>query len=222
MSSQQPRELVRLLDASDHPAQDIAWEGFLRAHSRLLYHTAKSLTNGYDDTMDRYAFVLDQLRSDEFRRLRAYRVDGAGRFSTWLVAVAHRLCIDYHRRRYGRRSTNPEHEKESASMVNARRQLLELLGVSIDVDTLVDPSTPDPDGQVRAMELHQHLEAALASLDPRDRMLLKLRFDDGASVRDITRAMRWPSQFHVYKRLKKVLRQVRQRLESAGVSEPNP
>jgi DNA-directed RNA polymerase specialized sigma24 family protein len=49
--------------------------------------------------MDGYAYVLEALRSDDYRRLRAYAADGRSKFSTWLVVVARRLCLDLHLRR---------------------------------------------------------------------------------------------------------------------------
>jgi len=47
--------------------------------------------------MDRYAFVLDRLRARNFRRLRRFQPRGSARFTTWLVLVSRRLCLDHRR-----------------------------------------------------------------------------------------------------------------------------
>src|SRR5258707_5460889 len=97
-----PQELAQLLNASDSPTRDAAWEAFLTTHSRLLLHTARSLNRDHDAAMDGYAYVLEALRESDYRRLRAYAADGRSKFSTWLVVVTRRICLDFHRRRYGR------------------------------------------------------------------------------------------------------------------------
>jgi RNA polymerase sigma factor (sigma-70 family) len=210
------------LDASDSESRDQAWAAFVQAHSRLLLHTAKVSANGYDDIMDRFAYVLDQLRCDDFRRLRKYASDGRTMFSTWLVVVARRLCIDYHRSQYGRpRPPKGKHSGHRAAL-EERRDLIDLLGAHIDIAAIEDRSTPDPDSALRTGELRRALEQALSQLAPRDRMLLRLRFEDGASVKEITRIMDFPSQFHVYRQLKAVLSRLRQSLEVQGVREATP
>jgi RNA polymerase sigma factor (sigma-70 family) len=178
--------------------------------------------NGYDDIMDRFAYVLDQLRSDDFRRLRKYASDGRTMFSTWLVVVARRLCVDYHRSRYGRSRRSTGQPTSSEVTTDERRDLVDLLGARVDIAAVEDRSNPDPENTLRANELRKMLDAALLELAPRDRMLLRLRFEDGASVREITRIMDFRSQFHVYRQLKAVLGQLRQSLEVQGVREAAP
>ena len=85
-------------DADAEPA----WAAFLSKHSGLLLHVARSLGGDDDAAMDRYAFMLDALRRDGCLRLRGYVADGRSQFSTWLIVVARRLCLDEYRHRYGR------------------------------------------------------------------------------------------------------------------------
>ncbi len=222
MAVQHLPQLSRLLDAPDSESRDQAWAAFVQAHSRLLLHTAKMSANGYDDIMDRFAYVLDQLRSDDFRRLRKYASDGRTMFSTWLVVVARRLCVDYPRSRYGRSRRSTGKPTSSEVTTDERRDLVDLLGARVDIAAVEDRSNPDPENTLRANELRKMLDAALLELAPRDRMLLRLRFEDGASVREITRIMDFRSQFHVYRQLKAVLGQLRQSLEVQGVREAAP
>ena len=88
---------------------------------------------------DGYAYLLDRLQADDFARLRAYAADGRARFSTWLVVVAQRLCIDFHRSRYGR-----IREAQDPGERAARRQLHDLVGDVIDIEALPGrTSSPD-------------------------------------------------------------------------------
>ena len=89
-----PPELTALFAARDPAEQARAWSAFLKTHSRVMMHAARVLGSDYDAMMDRYTFALEQLRQDDFRRLRAYVADGRGKFTTWLTVVVRRLALD--------------------------------------------------------------------------------------------------------------------------------
>lgn len=222
-----PDEVQALLSAGPGEVDGTAWSAFLEAYSRLILHIARKTCTGRDAAMDRYAYVLERLREDDFARLRSFDPGGRARFSTWLAVVVRRLCTDFHRKLYGRRAASPEpglpDEKAAAVELRhaARRRLADLVGEAIDVDSLGD-HRGDPERQVRLAELHEALGAALAALDDRDRLLLALRFDDGHSARVIAEAMEYPSPFHVYRQLKKTLAGLRESLETRGIDEPRP
>jgi RNA polymerase sigma factor (sigma-70 family) len=54
-----------------------------------------------NDRNEAYLFVLDSLKDDNFRRLRAYR--GQSKLSTYLHTLINSRVIDFRRKRYGRR-----------------------------------------------------------------------------------------------------------------------
>ena len=62
----------------------------------------------------------------------------------------------------------------------------------------------------------------MAGLVSRDRLLLSLRFDDGCSAREIGTIMRFPTQFHVYRRLTAVLEMLKASLRRRGIEGPTP
>jgi DNA-directed RNA polymerase specialized sigma24 family protein len=136
-----PPELARLLDARDSAARERAWKGFLESYNRLILHTLRRLGGEYDAVMDRYAYVLDHLSRDEFRRLRAYTPSARSKFSTWLVVVVHRLGLDHHRHRYGhsRQSVAGNPSADSSRVV--RRRLADL---SRTETMLLSPRKPTP------------------------------------------------------------------------------
>lgn len=216
MGSRIPASLQSLIDASGDAARDRAWAALLTEFSKLILHVARSTSGDHDSVMDRYLFVLDALRRHDFHRLRAYSEDGRGSFTTWLVAVTRRLCVDEHRHRYGR----PQSDRPSAQ-INERAQLVDLLNSVNELESL-ESSLAAPDGELEALELGSALDRALGGLDVSDRLLVRLRFDDGLAVPEIALLLGEPSPFRIYRRLERILTQLRQSLERAGIGDSTP
>ena len=214
-----PYELTHLLDHLEPSARDEAWTAFVQANSKLILYVARSLGGDHDDVMDRYAFVLEQLRRDDFNRLRAYGADGRGKFTTWLVVVVRRLCLDHRREKYGRARSDDEGREDGRRM---RGRLVDLISDAADLTELVDTSAGDPEERLRALQLDDALKSAVATLDPNDRLLLQLRFEDELSAARIARIMSCRSQFDVYRRLRHVLDTLRTALVRRGVGDPTP
>jgi RNA polymerase sigma factor (sigma-70 family) len=219
MDASLPPELVQLLDA---PASGSApaWEAFLGSYSPLLLHAARYGAESYDDGMDAYAYVLDKLRADEFRKLRTFRPDSRARFSTWLVLVARRICVDWRRERYGRPSSSEATAEDSQREV--RRRLVDLTTATLDLESLIDASAVDAEQRVRREELHALVHEAISELDPRDQLLLTLRFVEGLSARDIDAIQSWGSPTLVYRRIDQLKTLLHRRLARRGVDTPVP
>jgi len=214
-----PDALQSLLSAPDEPACARAWEDFLKEHSGVLLHAARAQGGDHDAVMDRYAFVLDALRRDDFRRLRGYVADGHGKFTTWLIVVARRLCVDEHRNRYGRLQGE---SAASRDQQEERRNLADLLGNELDLQALETSPAGSPDEILQRSQLRAALETALAALDPPDRLLLRMRFEDDLSVPEIARVLGRGSPFRLYRRLEKLLGTLRSALHGVGVHDPHP
>jgi RNA polymerase sigma factor (sigma-70 family) len=210
-----PPELERLLHADDGQALDRAWSGFVEEYGRLILHVARAQGGQHDDIMDRYTYVLEQLRRDDFRRLRGYVSDGRGKFTTWLVVVIRRLCMDELRSRYGRERGG------TSDTQRQRRDLADLVGAEVDVD-LLPGAGARPDEILQATELADRLNAAVAELEPADRLILRLRFQDEAPVSEIARALSFPSVFHVYRSLNRIYEQLRATLGETGIRDATP
>jgi RNA polymerase sigma factor (sigma-70 family) len=207
-----PQALQALLQADDDAAREDAWDEFIAEFSRLILHVTRSQTDSYDVAMDRYSFVIERLREGDFRRLRTYAADGRGKFTTWLVVVVRRLCADEARRRYGR-------DRSASTDRRGRRELVDLVGSEIDVNLLPDTATALPSDAISAHELQEALSVALQQLDPSDRLILKLRFQDDVSVAEIARMLSLPSVFHVYRRLNGIYDRLRVTLRGLGVED---
>lgn len=200
--------LDQLLRATTDEQRDAAWTAFVAEFSRLILHAARQASQGADGAMDAYAHALERLRADDLGRLRAYRDDGRTRFTTWLVVVVRRLALDHRRVRYGRGGDAPERQ--------ARRRLEDLVGAALDIHQLTGTSE-SAEHRLEREEVGAALSAALGGLEPADRLLLALRFEEDLAASRIAQVMGFPSQFHVYRRLQALLRGLRDELRRRGV-----
>lgn len=209
-----PPEFSSLLATADAAARERAWAAFLAAHNPLLLHVARSVGHDYDAAMDAYAFLLEQLRCDDFHRLRTYQPDGRTKFTTWLVVVSRRLCVDFARRRYGRfRSSTAT----TAAQRTVRRRLTDLIAADLDVSSLGQPDgAGNPERDLIEHEQTGRLAAAVAQLDVADQLLLKLRFDDDRTMEQIAGIMGFTSRIQVHRHLKAVLGRLRTAITAPG------
>jgi RNA polymerase sigma factor (sigma-70 family) len=207
-----PPPVARLLAAHPGAEADEAWAAFLAGYSALLLRVASAFAPGYDGALDRYAYMLDELRRHEFRRLRAYAADGRGRFSTWLTVVARRLCLDHFRQQYGRVRSPDRSRGDSLGSRTVRRRLSDLTGPIEDLSRLPDPAVRDPGELVDERDREAAVGRILGELSPSDQLLLRLRFEEGLTAREIAPLLGLPSQFHVYRRIETVCGMVRARL----------
>jgi RNA polymerase sigma factor (sigma-70 family) len=167
--------------------------------------------------MDAYAFILEKLREERFRKLRAFPGGDREALSRWLVVVARRLVSDFRRHRYGRaRASTP------AADLNARRRLIDGIWDPRDSQELPAGQKADPEWTLRLAERRDALEAAVREFEPRDRLLLAFRFHDGLPARRIAELMDFPTPFHVYRRLNRILADLKARLEESGIEDPSP
>lgn len=216
-----PQALAHLLESNTATRVD-QWRTFVDTYSRLILHVTRSIGGDHDAAMDRYAFVLEQLRRDDCRRLRTFVADGRSEFSTWLVVVTQRLCRDFERRRYGRvRSRDADAGKPDDDHVS-RRRLVDLIGAEVDLSSLEDSTARDQESTLRVTEMYRALESAMAQLSIHDQLLIKLRFEDAVPMLDVATALGFPTRFHAYRRLRDVLAQLRRALEAQGFGEAAP
>ena len=209
-------ELNELLRSSEVGVREAAWERLIAAHTRLLLAVARSFGGGHDEAMDRYSFILEKCRESDFRRLRAFDINGGASFSTWLTIAARRLCLDHDRSRYGRHRATLE-SGEPNTKRPLRRTLANAICVEIDTNLLPDTTALPADARAIRDERDATLQSALATLTARDRLLLALRFDDDLSASKIAGLLGVPTPFHVYRMLNSVLGRLRALLISRGI-----
>jgi RNA polymerase sigma factor (sigma-70 family) len=142
------------------------------------------------------------------------------KFTTWLVVVARRLGVDYQRHVYGRdRSSESSGSETLEQRQRVRSRLADLVAADKDLDALSDDTGADAESSLIRSELRDVLNRVMSNLPARDGLLLALRFEHEASVREIADVMGFPSQFHVYRQLKKVTSGLRVALEEEGIHD---
>lgn len=212
-----PTELTDLF-AADGDRVGLAWSAFVREHSDLILRVARVLGRNHDDMMDQYAYVLEKLQEDDYRRLRTFE-PGRCRFTTWLAVVTRRLCHDRDRERHGRLRGTGKARERSREKRAERRRLTELISEAVDLVTIPDPAGRDPELELRERELREAVRRALDQLTAGDRLLIRLRFEDGRSAREIAEFVGLPSPFHVYRRIDAILKHMRVSLSRSGVDD---
>jgi len=222
--AQPPDELTDLLNATTPEEKEKAWQRFLEKFSRLILSVCHKKLHWEDGPMDGYVFVLDHLRAANFARLRKYSPCPGCKFETWLTTVVGRLCIDCWRERYKiKRAPKGEDPDSKAAKEREEEQALIKRLVDMlakDLDVIVPPASKEDsaeDGLVRA-ELAAALTACLAALLPRDLLLIKLRFLDGATAAEVAKLMKFPTQWHVFRAERAVLAALRACLASKGIT----
>ncbi len=101
-----------------------------------------------------------------------------------------------------------------------RRRLEDLLAERVDPAGLPDATAAGPEAELIAAEQAQSLAKALAGLGPRDRLLLRLRFEDDLSAPEIASLLHYPTPFHVYRRLRTLLAALREGLAPRRHQDP--
>jgi len=217
MGSAAPIELSRLLQATELPDREAAWEGLIARHTRLILAVARSFGGDSDAAMERYTHILGKLRENEFRRLRAFDANAGATFSTWLTVTARRMCLDLHRAKFGRHRS--AHSNDRTALVRAaRRALGEMDQGDVDTDAIASGDNL-PDWAMIHGHRDECLREALNRLTPTERLLLTLRYTDDLSASRIAGVMGLPSPFHVYRKLNSVLSVLRKRLMSEGIDD---
>lgn len=216
MPADLPPDLAILLDGRDPATRERAWAGFLSQYNRLLLKAAGAFGGDYDARMDRYRYLIEALAAHDYRRLRAYHSQARSSFAAWLTVVARRLCIDFDRHHVGRSGRATVDPDMARTTRNVRRRIYDGSGADVDLE-LLPAGGPDVESLVAETERHELMQAILAGLEPRDRLLIRLRFDDELPISRIAQVLHLPTVFHVYRRLNQVLREIRTRLVARGI-----
>lgn len=148
-----------------------AWAEFLRIYSPLILRAARVVARDADQVGDVFLFVCEGLARDGFRRLRRFKADGPARFSTWLCAVARNLCLDWHRREWGRQRIFESVARLSSLDREVFRQVFER---GLPLDEALPPIRqrfPGTSGE----QLADSLQRIHDTLSPRQRWLLCVR-----------------------------------------------
>lgn len=79
-----------------------AWKAFLRTYSTVIMQVVYQYASDKNRADECFLFVCEKLSDDGFRRLLKFETHRKVRFSTWLKFVVSNLCVDWHRKEFGR------------------------------------------------------------------------------------------------------------------------
>lgn len=215
-----------------------AWVEFLDRHAQLIMNTASQFEYEQDRIDECFLFVCEKLIEDGFRRLLKFNTRGTAEFSTWLGVVVFNLCVDWHRREFGRLrllpaiTTLPAFDQSVYRLVieqgmnkestfqklrmdfpdlnrelvaNALARIYSILTprqrwqISVRnrgrrkagadplqgrVELLPDPGS-GPETEAQKLQELEALQHAISHLPANQRLLLRLRFQDGLSLKRI-------------------------------------
>jgi RNA polymerase sigma factor (sigma-70 family) len=72
------------------------------AYAGLIMRTVVQFEYEQDRGNDCFLYVCEKLYEDQFRRLLTFNTASKSSFSSWLSTVVFNLCIDWHRKEFGR------------------------------------------------------------------------------------------------------------------------
>jgi len=79
-----------------------AWVEFLDRYGQLIMNTASQFDYEQDRVDECFIFICEKLIDNGFRRLLNFNTRGSAKFQTWLSTVVFNLCVDWHRKEFGR------------------------------------------------------------------------------------------------------------------------
>jgi len=227
--------LLRRLSSAD---AGTAWVEFLDLYAPLIMQAAARFEYEQDRVNECFLYVCEQLNDDGFRRLLKFNAAGKARFRTWLGSVVFNLCVDWHRREYGRATLLPAisalpafdqsvyrmvieqgMNKESCfqalradfpdltrdlvtkavarvhslltprqrwqiSVRNRGRKQVRGDSSQEHIERLANPAI-GPDAEVQKQQELESLQDALSRLPKDQRLLLRLRFEQGLTLKKI-------------------------------------
>ena len=94
--------IARILERLGSQESHRAWSDFLESFSAHILQTVRLFERDADPVADCFLYVCERLSEKGFRRLRSFKLGGIAKFLTWLRVVVRNLCLDWHRKEFGR------------------------------------------------------------------------------------------------------------------------
>ena len=264
VSGKAAARILRGLASADAGA---AWVEFLDRYSALIIDSASQFVYQQDRLSECFLYICEKLSDDGFQRLLKFNPAGKARFKTWLGSVVFHLCVDWHRREFGRAALIPAitalpafdqsvfhlviergMDKETCFQVlradfpdltrelvaNAAGRAFSLLtprqrwqlavrnrgrmASARDADGDAVELLPDPgfspETEVQSQQELELLQQALAGLPAAQRLLLRLRFQEGLSLKRIAKLQHLQDTNHAWRLVQAATSAVFDRLQN--------
>jgi RNA polymerase sigma-70 factor (ECF subfamily) len=142
-----------------------AFEALIRLYDQNVLRLALQVVGSPEEARDLYQEAFLKV----YRSIRQFRSEA--KFSTWLYRVVMNVCLDHLRRQNTR--------KEVAAPPSSEGEL-EFLQAVPDEQPARDPARA-----MQSQEIGRRIQAALARLNPRERMVFELKHYQGMRLRAI-------------------------------------
>jgi RNA polymerase sigma-70 factor, ECF subfamily len=198
---------------------EAAWEFFVAQFRQELYRAARAIARSASagdsnarELADSLYADLYGLRESEGRRKSLFDYfHGRSKLGTWLRAILAQRHVDAIRRARKLESLEDETGRER-SEITERAAANAPAGSGTSRTSTGDP--PDPDRARYLSLLQAALTAALASLEPRDRLRLAYYYSDERTLAEIGRLL-GEHEATVSRKLERTRRSLRERVDSA-------
>lgn len=173
-----------------------AFEELVRRHDRNVLRLALSLLGSEEEARDVYQDAFLKV----FRSLRGFRRKSS--LETWIYRIVTNLCLDRLRR--------PSARREARAGAGPAEGALDRLALLPD-----DRPGHDPERTLQGREVRRRIEAALAGLAPRERLVFELRHDQGLRLKRIAEILETTEEtarnclFRAHRELRARLRDLR-------------
>lgn len=245
----------------------IAWTDFIDRYAPLIMTVVNRFDSGNGRKSDCFLYVCERLCDDGFRRLLRFRASTAVRFESWLGVVVLNLCVDWHRKLFGRAtllpavSALPSFDRDVYRLVIEKGMGKEAVYQALLADhpdltreivvnsvlRIYRVLTPrqrwqiqvwqhrrvaageeetgsldrlpsllsGPEDDARERQELELLQAAMDELTPQDRLLLRLRYQEGLSLKKIAELLQLGDVNRAFRKIQAAVKALR------GVVEEN-
>ena len=172
------RLLVERAQAGDRTA----FEALVHRYDRQVLRLALNVLQRTEDAQDVYQEAFLKI----YRNLHHFRFECS--FYTWLYRIVTNLCLDQLRRRKSRR-------EDPATVLDASGDEMDLMAnISGTADDFFEhqqqtQAQADPERNLLGREIGQKIDAAMAALSPRERMIFEMKHYQGLKLRAIGEAL---------------------------------
>lgn len=266
------KQVIKLLQELNSADAGPAWANFIDRFAPLIMQTVRQFEYEHDRSSECFLFVCEKLIEKDFRRLLSFNPNDRCFFTTWLSTVMFNLCVDWHRKEFGRVSMLPaisalptfdqavfrhRYERRLAmdtcflllkeefpdltrqQLANAvsrvhkvltpRQRWRMSLGIrgkkwaagsdhAVEPDELPGPE-PWPESEVHDQQELASLERALNLLPANQRFLIRLRFQQGLTLKEVARLTQLGDPFRARRHIQAALKALAEMMRQENFSE---
>ncbi len=163
--TQQETELIIRAQNGNVPA----FEELIYNYDKKVLALAMKYVKNEDDAKDIYQDVFIRV----FKGLKKFQFNSE--FSTWLYRIVVNVCLT-HKTRSSRREFISIHTEEENENMNSGFE--------------IEDSQPIPERAVTSLEISEHINRALDTLSPRQKMIFILKHYEGYKLKEIAEMLR--------------------------------